>query len=119
MAARSTHHLLIIDPCVGLASPSMRGVVLSLPELKRRGLLIEVWCWDCDPGLPVDKIVRLPRFGKLHTLAAYAFSFWAMLRIWWLFTVQRQKRPDVVFTVAWYLAACDVALVQFSPWDWE
>jgi glycosyltransferase involved in cell wall biosynthesis len=97
----------------------MRGVVLSLPELKRRGLHIEVWCWHCDPSLPVDKIVRLPRLGNLRALAGHAFAFWAMLRAWWLFRVLKSDRPDVICTVAWYLPACDVALVQFSPWDWE
>ncbi len=60
----------------------MRGVVLSLPELKARGMNIEVWCWDCDPSLPVDKIVCLPRFGNIHTLGYYAFSLWAILRAW-------------------------------------
>jgi glycosyltransferase involved in cell wall biosynthesis len=111
--------LLIVDPCLGLRSPSMRGVVLALPALKANGFHIEAWCWDCDPSLPVDKIVRLPRIGKVHTLYYYAFSFWAILRAWWLFRVQKEKRPDVIFSLAWYLPRCDVALVQFSPWDWE
>lgn len=119
MSARRSLSLLIVDPNVGLSSPSMRGVVLSLPELKAMGMHIEVWCWDCDPGLPVDKIVRLPRVGRLPVLWAYAFALWARLRLWWKFSVQKEKRPDVIFTVAWYLERCDVALVQFSPWDWE
>jgi glycosyltransferase involved in cell wall biosynthesis len=110
--------LLIVDPNVSLSSPSMRGVVLSLAALKARSMEIEVWCWDCDLELPVDKVVRLPRFGKIHTVGYYAFSFWAMLRAWWLFRVQREARPEIIFTVAWYLPHCDVALVQFSPWDW-
>ena len=111
--------LLIIDPCVGLRSPAMRGVVLSLPELKARGFQIEIWCWDCDAELPVNKVVRLPRFGNLHTIGYYMFSFWVMLRAWWLFGMRREARPEIIYTVAWYLPACDVAHVHFSPWDWE
>ena len=91
--------LLIVDPNVSLTSPSMRGVVLSLPELKARGFNIEVWCWHCDEGLPVDKVVRLPRFGRIHTIGYYAFSFWAALRSWWLFRVKKEERPpEVVYT---------------------
>lgn len=119
MSARHPAHLLIIDPTVSLSSPAMRGVVLSLPELKARGMEIEVWCWECDPSLPLDKVVRLPRFGRLPVLGYYAFSFWAMLRAWWLFKIQKVARPEIIYSVAWYLPACDVAHLHFSPWDWK
>jgi len=119
MSARKPISLLIVDPNVSLSSPSMRGVVLSLPELKARGFQIEVWCWHCDAGLPVDKIVRLPRFGRLHTIGYYAFSLWATLRSWWHFRIKKQAPPQVIYTIAWYLPRCEVAHVHFSPWDWE
>lgn len=106
--------LLIIDPNISLSSPSMRGVVLALPFLVERGWSIEVWCWWCDEGLPLDRIVRLPRFGNLPVLALHAFGWWA----------RRRHRlqgctADVVLTMAPYEPRCDVCLVQFSPFDWE
>ena len=97
----------------------MKGIVRSLSALKAQGWNIEVWCWHCDEGLPLDHIEKLPRFGKMHTLDGYAFALWARLRSWWRFTVRHQPRPDVIYSVAWYLPQCDVAHVHFSPWDWE
>jgi glycosyltransferase involved in cell wall biosynthesis len=111
--------LLIVDPNFSVTSPSMKGVVRSLPELKARGWEIEAWCWDCDEGLPLDRVVKLPRVGKVHTLYGYAFGLLARWRAWWRFRVRREARPDVIYTVAWYLPGCDVAHVHFSPWDWE
>ncbi|MFZ4765416.1 MAG: glycosyltransferase family 4 protein [Roseimicrobium sp.] len=111
--------LLLIDPNVSLSSPSMKGIVRSLPALKAQGWEIEAWCWHCDDGLPIDRIDKLPTFGKLHTLDGYAFALWARLRLWWRFTMRRRPRPEVVYSVAWYAPQCDVAHVHFSPWDWE
>lgn len=111
--------LLIVDPNVSLTSPSMKGVVRSLSWLKQQGIEVEVWCWHCDEGLPVDRVVKLPPLGRVHTLAGHAFSFWARLRAWWLFQRKKLPRPDVIYTIAWYLPDCDVCHVQFSPFDWE
>jgi glycosyltransferase involved in cell wall biosynthesis len=111
--------LLIVDPNVSLTSPSMKGVVRSLPRFKELGFEIEVWCWYCDDGLPIDRIVKLPALGRLHTIGGYVFALWARLRAWWLFSKKRQPRPDLVYTIAWYLPDCDVCHVQFSPFDWE
>lgn len=110
--------LLIIDPNLSLTSPSMKGVVRSLPALKARGWEIEAWCWHCDEGLPV-RVVKMPRLGKVHTLGSYAFAFWVRLRRWWMMQVKGERPADVVFTLASYEPACDVCLVQFSPFDWE
>jgi glycosyltransferase involved in cell wall biosynthesis len=111
--------LLIIDPNISLSSPSMNGVVRALPALRRAGFQIEAWCWDCDEGIGVDRIVRLPRIGAVRVLYGHAFGAWARLRSWWHFRVRKQPRPDVIYTVAWYLPRCDVCHVHFSPWDWE
>lgn len=111
--------LLLIDPNVSLTSPSMKGIVRSLPALKAQGWTIEAWCWHCDDGLPLDHIEKLSPLGRMHTLDGYAFALWARLRAWWLFSVRRQPRPEIIYSVAWYLPRCDAAHVHFSPWDWE
>jgi len=111
--------LLIVDPNLSLTSPSMKGVVRSLPALKARGWELEAWCWDCDDGLPVDRVVRLPRLGRMQPVFGYAFSAWSRLRAWWNFDVKRRPRPDVIYSIGWYLPRCDVAHVHFSHWDWE
>ena len=111
--------LLIIDPNVSLSSPSMKGVVRSLPALRRAGFEIELWCWDCDDDITVDRVVRLSRFGAVRLLYTHAFGCWARLRSWWKFSVRKEPRPDVIYTIAWYLPECDVCHVHFSPWDWE
>jgi glycosyltransferase involved in cell wall biosynthesis len=67
----------------------------------------------------VAKTVRLPRFGKIHTIGYYAFSFWAILRAWWRFRVLKEPRPDVIYSTGWYMPSSDVIHVHFSPWDWE
>ncbi len=110
--------LLIIDPNVSLTSPSMKGVVRSLPLLKSRGFDIELWCWTCDAGLPVT-VRRLPRIGNVRLLGAFTFGWLASWRAWWLFKLRRQPRPDVIYSIAWYLTDCDVSHVHFSPFDWE
>lgn len=106
--------LLIIDPNVSLSSPSMRGVVLALPFLVKQGWSIEVWCWWCDEGLPLDRVVRLPRFGNVPVLGLHAFGWWARRR-----HRLQGSTADVVFTMSPYEPNCDVCLVQFSPFDWE
>ena len=111
--------LLIVDPNLSRTSPSMKGIVAALPALKAQGWEIEVWCWHADEGVAVDRMVKLPRVGKMHTLDSYAFSLWARLRAWWKFGVQKEARPDIVYSVAWYLPTCDVCHVHFSPFDWE
>lgn len=111
--------LLLVDPNLSLASPSMKGVVRSLPALRAAGFEIEAWCWECDDNLPLQRVVRLPRLGRMRRVGGHAFAFWARLRSWWLFTVRGEPRPDVIYTVAWYLPDCDVCHVHFSPWDWE
>lgn len=106
--------LLIIDPNISLSSPSLRGVVLAMPTLVSRGWSIEVWCWWCDEGLPVERVVKLPRAGNVHTLSLYAFGWWARQR-----RRQHGHGADVVLTLPPYDSHCDVCLVQFSPFDWE
>jgi len=111
--------LLIVDPNVSLSSPSMKGVVRSLPTLRRAGFEIELWCWHCDDDIAAERVVRLPRLGAVRVLYTHAFGCWARLRSWWRFSVRRDPLPDVVYTVAWYLPRCDVCHVHFSPWDWR
>jgi glycosyltransferase involved in cell wall biosynthesis len=111
--------LLIVDPNLSRTSPSMKGIVAALPALKAQGWEVEVWCWHADEGVAVDRMEKLPKLGKVHTLDSYAFCFWARLRAWWKFQVKKQARPDVVYSVAWYLPDCDVCHVHFSPFDWE
>jgi glycosyltransferase involved in cell wall biosynthesis len=110
--------LLIIDPNVSVTSPSMKGVVRSLPAMKAAGIETEVWCWHCDEDAGADSVVMLPEFLNVRTLGTYVFTLMAMLRCWWLFSVLGHERPHVIYTVAWYLPSCDLCHVHFSPWDW-
>lgn len=113
--------LLIIDPDISLVSPSMKGVIRSFPEFRAAGFDIEVWCWQCDDDIKPDTIVKLPVLGarKLGPLQALVFSVVASLRACWLFSIMGKPRPDVIFSLVPYVANCDVAHAQFSPWDWE
>lgn len=110
--------LLLVDPNVSMSSPSMKGVLRSLPKIKEAGFEVEVWCWHCDEGLPVDRVVKLPGIGRWPLVEGYAFSWWAELQAWWAFQVRREERPDVVYSIAWYLRDCDVTHVHFSAFDW-
>ncbi|MCE9519633.1 MAG: glycosyltransferase family 4 protein [Verrucomicrobia bacterium] len=111
--------LLIIDPNISLSSPSMKGVVRALPMLRRAGVEVELWCWHCDPDIKVDRMVRLPRIGAIRVLYTHAFGVLARLTNWWKFKITKAPRPDIIYSVAWYLPQCDVCHVHFSPWDWE
>ncbi len=112
--------LIIVDPHLSTRSPSMSGIVRALPALKAQGWQLEAWCWHSDPGLPLDRIVRLPTFGNLPVLASHAFTLWATLyALWRTCTAPRQRRDEVRYTVASYLPFCDIAHVHFSCWDWE
>lgn len=97
----------------------MKGVVRSLPAWKARGIETEAWCWTCDENLPVDSICKLPRIGAIPFFAGMFFSWLVFWRAWWQFKIRRQARPDVIYSIAWYYAECDVAHVHFSPFDWE
>jgi glycosyltransferase involved in cell wall biosynthesis len=110
--------LLIIDPHMTVSSPSMKGVVRSLPELNRRRMEIEVWCWTCDENLPVT-VRKLPRIGDVRFLGLFVFGWLVFWRAWWLFQVQKKLRPDLIYSVAWYHKDCDICHVHFSPFDWE
>jgi len=110
--------LLIIDPNMTLASPSMKGVVRSLPLLQARGIETEVWCWTCDEHLPAT-VRKLPRIGSVRIIGGFIFPWLVFWRAWWLFKVHKQPRPDVIYSVAWYHKACDICHVHFSPFDWE
>lgn len=111
--------LLIIDANISLTSPSMKGIVCSLSELRAAGAEIEAWCWHCDEGLPIDRVQKLPRMGDIPLIRGFIFAWLVRLRSWWRFTIGRLPRPDLTFTLAWYEPRCDIALVQFSPFDWE
>ncbi len=110
--------LLIIDPNMNLSSPSMKGVVRSLAAWRARGIETEVWCWTSDENLSAH-IDNLPRIGDIPVLSGLFFSWLVWWRAWWRFKVRQHPRPDVIYTVAWYHMACDVAHVHFSPFDWE
>lgn len=111
--------LLIIDPNMRSSSPSMKGVIRSLPQLKAAGFQIEVWCWGCDEKLPIDSICRLPRWGNVRFIGMFIFAALVSWRAWWLFRVRAEPRPEVIYSIAGYLADCDVAHVHFSPFDWD
>lgn len=110
--------LLIIDPNMTLASPSMKGVVRSLPMLQARGIETEIWCWTCDEHLPAT-VRKLPRIGNVRILGGFIFPWLVFWRAWWLFKVKKQPRPDVIYSVAWYHKACDICHVHFSQFDWQ
>lgn len=111
--------VLIIDPNVNLSSPSMKGVVRALPELQARGIETEVWCWTCDDNLPVNRVSKLPRIGDVRIFGGFVFGWLVFWRAWWLFTVRKQPRPDLIYSIAWYHKACDICHVHFSHFDWE
>ena len=113
--------LLIIDPDITLASPAMKGVIRSFPEIRQAGFEIEVWCWRCDAGIDPDHVVRLPVLGArlLGPLQSIAFSIMVAIRAFWIFQVLGRQRPDVTYSVVPYLSRCDIAHAHFSPWDWE
>ena len=110
--------LLIIDPNMTLASPSMKGVVRSLPALQARGIETEVWCWTCDEQLPAS-VRKLPRIGDVRILGGFVFPWLVFWRAWWVYKVKRQPRPDVIYSVAWYHKDCDICHVHFSQFDWQ
>ncbi|MEQ1749834.1 MAG: glycosyltransferase family 4 protein [Prosthecobacter sp.] len=113
--------LLIIDPDCISQSPAMKGVMRSLPELRKGGFTIEVWCWEIDTNVEVDAVTVLPTFGARWLLhfQAMAFSMLVTLLFIWRFQVRGLARPDCVYSVLPYLPQADVAHAHFSPWDWE
>lgn len=111
--------LLIIDPNLSYSSPSMKGVARSLNDFKAAGFEIEVWCWHCDDGMPVDDLNIMPRWGNVRFFGLIIFSCMVSLRAWFLYKLLRHPMPNVIYSVAPYLANCDVAHVHFSPFDWE
>jgi glycosyltransferase involved in cell wall biosynthesis len=113
--------LLIIDPDITLASPAMKGVIRSFPEIRAAGFEIDIWCWRCDEGIHFDHRVKLPVLGArlLGPLQAIVFSMWVTLLAFVQFRLLRKPRPDVIYSIVPYLADCDVAHAHFSPWDWE
>ena len=113
--------LLVIDPDISLSSPAMKGMIRSFPAIRQAGFEIEIWCWDCDAGLQVDRIVKLSSTGAwlLGPFRGIWFGAQVALRSWWLFTVLGRQRADLVYSVLPYLPDCDVAHAHFSSWDWE
>jgi hypothetical protein len=112
--------LLIVDPDFLRSSPSMKGVLRSLPELRAAGFKIEVWCWEIESDVAVNHVTRLPTLGarKLKLMQAILFSIQVTLLYLWRFQVRGQSRPDVVYSIVPYLPFCDVAHAHFSPWNW-
>ncbi len=97
----------------------MKGVIRSLAQFKADGFEVEVWCWHCDEGLAVDRVCYLPKLGDFRFLGMFVFAWLVTWRAWWLYRVKGIQRPDVIYSVAGYLADCDMAHVHFSPFDWE
>lgn len=112
--------LLIVDPDFIWSSPSMKGVLRSLPELRAAGFEIEVWCWEIEPLVSVDDVTRLPTFGArgLKLVQSIVFSILVTFVYLWRFQICRQRRPEVVYSIVPYLPFCDVAHAHFSPWNW-
>ncbi len=97
----------------------MKGVIRSLPHLREAGFEIEVWCWRCDVQFAWHKVCLLPQFGNHRIVGSFVFAWMVRLKSWWTFHVKKQRRPDVIYSIAGYLADCDVCHVHFSPFDWE
>lgn len=99
----------------------MKGVLTSLKTLREANLEIEGWFWKVDEGIELEQRTQLPVMGAraLRPLQGLVYSVQASLLFWWRYRVLRRERPDVVYCVAPYVAACDVAHCHFSPWDWE
>lgn len=118
---KTTRRLLILDPDFTPASPSMKAVLKSFPELREAGFEIEGWFWQCHADVTLDHGIHLPKLGArlLGPLQALVYAFQVSFLIWWRFSVCRIPRPDVIYTIVPYAISCDVAHTQFSPWDWE
>ncbi|MCX6857879.1 MAG: glycosyltransferase family 4 protein [Verrucomicrobia bacterium] len=97
----------------------MKGVIRSLPRLQAAGFEIEIWCWRCDVDFVWDRICLLPRFGNLPIIGSFVFSWMVSVKSWWRYQLMGQMPPEVIYSVAGYLAKCDVCHVHFSPFDWE
>jgi glycosyltransferase involved in cell wall biosynthesis len=112
--------LLVLDPDFTLASPSMKAVLRSFPEIRAAGFEIEGWFWQCDEEVKLDHMTRIPVMGArcLRPLQALVYSVQASLLLWWRFNFCGRPRPEVIYSMVPYVAACDVAHSQFSPWDW-
>lgn len=112
--------LLIIDPDFVWKSPSMKGILRSLPAFRAAGYEPEAWCWEIENGVNIDKVSLLPSLGarKLKMLQAIIFSAQVTCLYIWRFSICGQQRPDIIYSCVPYLPFCDVAHTQFSPWDW-
>lgn len=94
--------------------------MLALPALKDVFTEIEVWCWQADGNVPVDKLVKIPRWC-VHRIPVFGYMFFSLFvtwRAWWLFKFLKKNRHDVIYTVANYFKDCDVCHVHFSQMDW-
>lgn len=112
--------LLVLDPDFSMASPSMKAVLRSFPEIREAGFDIEGWFWQCDKAVKLDHMTRIPVMGArcLRPLQALVYSVQASVLLWWRYRLCGKPRPDVIYSIVPYVAACDVAHSQFSPWDW-
>ena len=118
---KTPRRLLILDPDFTPASPSMKAVLKSFPELREAGFEIEGWFWQCHADVKLDHGIHVPKMGAglLGPLQALVYALQVSLMIWWRFSICGVPRPDVIYSIVPYAIPCDVAHTQFSPWDWE
>jgi glycosyltransferase involved in cell wall biosynthesis len=109
--------IIIIDPNFTEASPSMKGIVKSVPDLLEAVRHLEVWCWN-HANVPGVHFRILPRIPAPHILMGWAFFFAAHL--YWIGWKLRGRKhsDDILVTTGFYLLPADVALIHFSTFDW-
>jgi glycosyltransferase involved in cell wall biosynthesis len=117
---KELRRLLILDPDFTPASPSMKAVLKSFPELRAAGFEIEGWYWQRHSEVHLDKETQIPLMGArlLGPLQALVYALQVSVLKWWRFKVIGAPPPDVIYTIVPYAAFCDVGHSQFSPWDW-
>ncbi len=110
--------VLLVDPNIVSSSPTMKGIVWSIPYLQEQGMEIEAWCWCCERDLKDVTVRLLPRLPVPRQLSLWAFFFVCNFYGLYRFGLCRKPRPDVIQSGGFYYLGADMSVIQFSNIDW-
>jgi len=112
--------VLFVDPNCTPSSPSMKGILNSLPHLVEAGYRPVFWCWAFQGEEEGVELHQLPLAGlaeKAGPLSSYIFSCVANCYGLWQ-KIKKAPRAVFTFSTGFYYLGADAALIHFSQYDW-
>ena len=98
--------------------PSSKSLWLSIPSLHKRGVHLQVYCWEAQEDVDGVVVTRLPAWSVHPLLDDWIFTVVASVVSGWKRLRRSRHDETVLLSIDQYAVFADISMVHFDHLEW-